>query len=63
MIDYAVAEKADMIMIMTDADIFSADFNAGAWDEKMMFNKAQIPVMCINPIMTGKVYYEFITLI
>ncbi len=63
MIDFAVVEKADMIMIMTDADIFSPDFNAGAWDEKMMFNRAQIPVMCINPIMTGKVYYEFITLI
>ena len=63
MLDYAVAEKADMIMIMTDADIFSPDFNAGAWDEKMMFNKAQVPVMCINPVMTGKVYYEYITLL
>ena len=63
MIDFATTEKADMIMIMTDADIFSPDFNAGAWDEKLMFNQAQIPVMCINPVMTGKVYYEFITLI
>ncbi len=63
MIEYATAEKADMIMIMTDADIFSPNFNAGAWDEKMMFNKAKIPVMCINPVMTGKVYYEYITLI
>ena len=63
MIEYATEEKADMIMIMTDADIFSPNFNAGAWDEKMMFNKAQIPVMCINPVMTGKVYYEYITLI
>lgn len=63
LISYAAAEHADLIMIMTDADIFSPDFNAGAWDEKMMFNEAQIPVMCINPIMTGKVYYEFITLI
>jgi len=63
MIDFAQSEKADMIMIMTDADIFSPDFNAGAWDEKMMFNKAQVPVMCINPVMTGKVYYEYITLI
>lgn len=63
MIDFATTEKADMIMIMTDADIFSPDFNAGAWDEKMMFNRSQIPVMCINPVMTGKVYYEFITLI
>lgn len=63
MLEYASAEKADMIMIMTDADIFSPDFNAGAWDEKMMFNKAEIPVMCINPVMTGKVYYEYITLL
>ena len=63
MIEYATAEKDDMIMIMTDADIFSPNFNAGAWDEKMMFNKAKIPVMCINPVMTGKVYYEYITLI
>jgi len=63
MIEYATAENADMIMIMTDADIFSPNFNAGAWDEKMMFNKAKIPVMCINPVMTGKVYYEYITLI
>ena len=63
LIDYAAAERADLVMIMTDADIFSPDFNAGAWDEKMMFNKPQIPVMCINPLMTGKVYYEYITLI
>lgn len=63
MLDYATTEKADLIMIMTDADIFSPNFNAGAWDEKMMFNKAEIPVMCINPVMTGKVYYEYITLI
>jgi hypothetical protein len=63
MLDFATAEKADMIMIMTDADIFSPNFNAGAWDEKMMFNKAEIPVMCINPVMTGKVYYEYITLL
>ena len=63
MLDYATAEKADMIMIMTDADIFSPNFNAEAWDEKVIFNKAEIPVMCINPVMTGKVYYEYITLL
>lgn len=62
LIEFAADKRADMVMIMTDADIFSPDFNAGAWDEKMMFNQAQIPVMCINPVMTGKVYYEYITL-
>jgi nucleotide-binding universal stress UspA family protein len=63
MINYAATVHADLIMIMTDADVFSQDFNADAWDQKMMYNEAQIPVMCINPIMTGKVYHEFITLI
>jgi len=62
LLDFATAEKADLIMIMTDADIFSPDFNAGAWSEKLMFNGSRIPVMCINPVMTGKVYYEYITL-
>ena len=62
MIEFAAEKKTDLIMIMTDADIFSPDFNAGAWDEKMMFNQYSIPVMCINPVMTGKVYYEYITL-
>lgn len=62
LITYASNVKADLIMIMTDADVFSPDFNAGAWDEKMMYNEPQIPVMCINPIMTGKVYYDFISL-
>lgn len=63
MIRYAAKVHADMIMIMTDADVFSQDFNADAWDQKMMYNEAQIPVMCINPVMTGKLYHEFITLI
>lgn len=62
LITYASNVKADLIMIMTDADVFSPDFNAGAWDEKMMYNEPQIPVMCINPIMTGKLYYDFISL-
>ncbi len=62
LLQFATAKSADLIMIMTDADIFSPDFNAGAWDEKMMFNAEHIPVMCINPVMTGKVYYEYITL-
>ncbi len=57
-LSFAASIHADLIMIMTDADIFSPDFPAGQWDEKIMFNEAQIPVMCINPIITGKVFYE-----
>ena len=63
MISYAADKKADMIMIMTKADAFSPDFNTGVWGEKMLFNSHRIPVMCINPVITGKVYHEFITLI
>ena len=44
-------------MIMTEADAFSPDFNAGVWGEKMLLNRHQIPVMCINHVMTGKFYY------
>lgn len=63
LISYASEIKAELIMIMTDADAFSRDFNVTAWDEKMMFNQTQIPVMCINPIITGKVYHEFLSLL
>lgn len=58
MISFAAGIHADMIMIMTDADVFSPDFAAGQWDETMMFNEAQIPVMCINPVITGKLFYD-----
>ncbi len=58
LISFAAGIHADMVMIMTDADIFSPDFPAGQWDETMMFNEAQIPVMCINPVETGKVFYD-----
>lgn len=57
LLNFAVSIHADMIMIMTDADIFSPDFRAAQWDERMMFNEAQIPVLCINPLILGRVVY------
>ncbi|MBE9491426.1 MAG: universal stress protein, partial [Bacteroidetes bacterium] len=53
LIGYAVSNNADLMVIMTSPDIFSPDFRSGQWSEEIMFNKAQIPVMCINPILTG----------
>lgn len=46
-IDYSVVNEADLIMIMTGGD------NAGlpmfdSWDEQIMFNSSQIPVICMN---------------
>ncbi|MCK4638626.1 MAG: hypothetical protein KAT33_04345, partial [Bacteroidales bacterium] len=63
LLTYAVQNNADLIMIMTGPDMYSPDFDLGLWDEKIMFNQAQIPVMCINPVECGSVYYEYITLI
>jgi nucleotide-binding universal stress UspA family protein len=48
-LDYAASIKADMIMIMTNPDQGFTKFLLGTYDEEMIFNAGQIPVMCINP--------------
>lgn len=48
-IDYATANVADMVMIMTNPDKSFSTFLLGSYDEEMIFNSSQIPVMCINP--------------
>jgi len=48
-IDYATASVSDMIMIMTNPDKNFSTFLLGSYDEEMIFNTPQIPVMCINP--------------
>ena len=48
-IEYATANVADMIMIMTNPDKSYSKFLLGSYDEEMIFNTSQIPVMCINP--------------
>ena len=48
-IDYATATVSDMIMIMTNPDKSFSKFILGSYDEGMIFNTSQIPVMCINP--------------
>jgi nucleotide-binding universal stress UspA family protein len=61
-ISYAAVKHADMIMIMTRPNIDVPGFSISSWDEKLMFNEAQIPVMCINPVELGYYYYEWIQL-
>ena len=59
-ISHAVSNMADLIMIMTmPAEDLTSGFSFSAWDERIMFNEAQIPVMCINPIELGDYYYEW----
>lgn len=48
-IDYATALNAELIMIMTNPDKSFTKFILGSYDEDMIFNTSQIPVMCINP--------------
>ncbi|MDO9510645.1 MAG: universal stress protein [Bacteroidales bacterium] len=48
-IEYSTANNADMVMIMTNPDKGLSTFILGSYDEEMIFNAPQIPVMCINP--------------
>lgn len=48
-LDYATAENADMILIMTNPDKSFKTFLLGSYDEDIIFNPSQIPVMCVNP--------------
>ncbi len=48
-VDYATSNNSDLIMIMTDPDQSFKRFILGSWDEQIIFNGSQIPVMCINP--------------
>ncbi|MBW6461142.1 MAG: universal stress protein [Bacteroidales bacterium] len=48
-IDYSTTENAAMILIMTNPDKSLKTYLLGSYDEDIIFNTSQIPVMCINP--------------
>lgn len=48
-VDYATSLNADLIMILTNPDKGFGTFLLGSYDEDIIFNASQIPVMCINP--------------
>jgi nucleotide-binding universal stress UspA family protein len=48
-IDYATETESGLIMIMTSPDKGLGSFLLGSYDEDLIFNSSQIPVMCINP--------------
>ena len=58
LVDHAVEKSMDMIMIVTEPQIGTSYFNLGPWNEKIMFNEAQIPVMCLNPVEHGSIYFD-----
>jgi nucleotide-binding universal stress UspA family protein len=48
-IDYATSINSELIMIMTNPGKSITNFILGSYDEDIIFNSSQIPVMCINP--------------
>ena len=48
-INFATAKNCDMILIMTNPEKGFSNFLLGSYDEEMIFNTSQIPVMCVNP--------------
>jgi nucleotide-binding universal stress UspA family protein len=58
-LDYSVSHRADLIIIMTDTEVPDPRFRLAPWDETMIFNTSQIPVMCLNPLVLSNFYYEF----
>jgi nucleotide-binding universal stress UspA family protein len=59
---YSIKTRTELIMIMTIPHVDVPGFSVSTWDETMMFNEAEIPVMCINPTELGNYYYEWLTL-
>ncbi len=54
----AVEQNLDLIMIVTEPQVGSSFFTLGPWNERIMFNEAQIPVLCINPVEHSTVYFD-----
>ena len=50
-IDYAVENNADLIMTLVNKE---KTFFFSSWDEQIIYNSSQIPVICINPVDTKK---------
>jgi len=48
-VDYAVQNEAELIMTLVNKD---KSLFFSSWDEKIIYNSSQIPVICINPILT-----------
>ncbi len=57
LLSYAGQEKIDMIIMMTDGRIDEPDFSNSSWSEKLIYNEAAIPVLCINPVYLSSIYY------
>lgn len=53
--EYAYENKSDLISIMISPD--PLNFKLNSYDEKMIFNPYEIPVMCVNPVETSTSFW------
>jgi len=58
LVEQAVEDDMDLVMIVTEPQIGTNYFHLGPWNERIMFNEAQIPVMCVNPVQQGNIYFD-----
>jgi nucleotide-binding universal stress UspA family protein len=49
-LSYSAEINANLIIIMTSPDKLMPKFIVGAWEEEILFNESQIPVLCANPV-------------
>lgn len=54
-IDYAVENNGDLIMTLVNK---GKTFFFTSWDEQIIYNSSQIPVICINPVDTKKSSFD-----
>lgn len=55
---HAASNEMDLIMILTEPDFGSSNFKLGPWNEKIMFNEEEIPVLCINPVEDSSLFFN-----
>jgi nucleotide-binding universal stress UspA family protein len=52
-IAHAVEKRSDLIIIMSMPGENATGYSFSSWNEPLMFNEAQIPVMLLNPVDPG----------
>jgi nucleotide-binding universal stress UspA family protein len=50
-VDYAIENESELIMTLVNKD---KNLFFSSWDEKIIYNTSQIPVICINPVETKR---------
>ncbi len=58
LIAFAGEHRVDSILMMTDSKIDEPSFDNSSWSEKLILNRENIPVICINPVYLGEMHFR-----